>query len=119
MTGGLASWVREAMKPLGVVHIPPRCGGHSIYLEGLIFAMLGDGDLWFRSDTQADAVWNEAGCERFTFNKGNGVLGTMNYRRATSACHDDPEVPRMWAKVALAASRRLAAKKRLKRKDIL
>lgn len=115
MTGGLAGWVREAMEPLGVVHIPARFGGHSIYLDGLIFAMLGNGDLWFRSDPVADPIWEEAGCERFTFDKGSGVLGTMNYRRAPSACHDDPEALRHWAEVALAASRRLAAKKRPKR----
>ncbi|WP_239017905.1 TfoX/Sxy family protein [Sphingomonas aracearum] len=87
-------------------------GGATLYCDGVVFAIqAGDGGLWFKSDAQSDATWDEAGCDRFTYDR-DGTPATMNYRRAPDAVFDDEEEFRRWAELALEAGRRAPAKKK-------
>ena len=112
---GLYAWVREALEPLGSVTMRRMMGAATLYLDGVIFGVLDDSELWFKSDAETNAIWDEAGCERFTFTAKDGRVETMNYRRAPSEVHDDPEAMRHWASLAQAAGLRGAAKKRPKK----
>ena len=76
--------------------------------------MLDDGELWFKADAESAAIWDEAGCERFTFTSKDGRVETMNYRRAPSDVYDEAEAMQRWAGLAVEAGRRGAAKKRKK-----
>lgn len=112
---GLVDWVTEALEPLGAVTMRKMMGAATLYLDGAIFAVAED-ELWFKSDAETDAVWDEAGCERFTITEKDGTVGTMNYRRAPADVYDDPDAMREWGAIAIAAGRRAAAKKKPKRK---
>lgn len=112
---GLYEWVREALEPLGTVTLRPMMGAAVLYLDGTVFAVLDEEDIWFKGDAESAAIWDEAGCERFTFTGSDGRVETMNYRRAPSDVHDDAEAMQHWAGLALAAGLRGAAKKRPKR----
>jgi DNA transformation protein and related proteins len=107
---GLAAWVEEALEPLGRVTKRPMMGGATLYIDGTVFAILADGDLWFKADALSDAEWDSADCERFTFTMG-GKTGTMNYRRAPADVHDDAESMRRWAGLAVEAGLRAPRKK--------
>ena len=109
---GLYAWVQEALEPIGAVTMRKMMGGATLYLDGITFAILDDGDLWLKADAESDALWDEAGCERFTFTFADGRTGSMNYRRAPSEVHDDAEALRHWASLAVEAGRRAAAKKK-------
>lgn len=87
-------------------------GGATLYLDGTVFAILLDDALWFKADAASDASWDEAGCERFTYERGDGTTATMNYRRAPTETYDDPEEMQRWARLALEAGLRSAARKR-------
>ena len=112
---GLFAWVRESLEPLGTVTMRPMMGAAVLYLDGTVFAVIDD-ELWFKADAQSAAAWDEAGCERFTFTSKDGRVETMNYRRAPSEVHDDSEAMQLWARLALEAGARAAAKKKPRRK---
>ena len=69
---GLYAWVQEALEPLGPVTMRKMMGAADLYLDGVIFAVLDESELWFKSDAETDAIWDAAGCERFTFTGKDG-----------------------------------------------
>jgi DNA transformation protein len=109
---GLFAWVQEALEPLGQVTMRKMMGGATLYLDGTIFAILGDDALWFKADAESDALWDAEGCERFTMTFKDGRVGTMNYRRAPLDVYDDAEAMQRWAGLAVEAGLRAAAKKK-------
>lgn len=108
---GLIEWVKEAMEPMGTVTGRPMMGGMTLYCDGTIFAIAGFGELWFKADAVSDPVWDAQGCERFTYEMGEGRSGSMNYRRAPADVYDDAEAMRHWAALALEAGHRAPPKK--------
>jgi DNA transformation protein and related proteins len=109
---GLLDWISEALEPMGNVTHRKMMGGATLYLDGTVFAIIGSEDsLWFKADAQSDAIWDAAGCERFTFEMKNRVA-SMNYRRAPDDVFDDADAMRQWAALGVEAGRRAPAKKR-------
>lgn len=113
---GLVDWVAEALEPMGKVTMRRMMGAATLYLDGTIFAISDDGELWFKADGESDAVWDEAGCSRFTYQMGEGRTGSMNYRRAPADVYDDADEMQRWAAIALEAGRRAPVKKPRKKK---
>jgi DNA transformation protein len=111
----LIDWIAEAMEPVGTVTFRHMMGGATLYCDGTVFAIIATDMLWFKADKVSDAVWDEAGCERFTFDM-NGKIGSMNYRRAPDDVHDDADALRHWAGLGLEAGRRAPPKKPRKKK---
>ncbi|MEA3016307.1 MAG: transformation protein [Sphingomonadales bacterium] len=109
---GLYAWVQEALEPLGAVTMRRMMGGATLYLDGIIFAILDEGEVWFKSDAEADAAWDAEGCERFSVTFKDGRVDTMNYRHAPQDVYDDPDAIRKWASLAVEAGLRGAAKKK-------
>lgn len=103
---GLVAWVQEAMAPDGTVSMRAMMGGATLYLDGTIFAIVADDALWFKADAESDAAWDAAGCARFSYQMGEGRMGTMNYRRAPDDVYDDADALRDWARLGVAAGQR-------------
>ncbi|HEY0112585.1 MAG TPA: TfoX/Sxy family protein [Allosphingosinicella sp.] len=113
---GLLAWVEEALAPLGRITMRKMMGGATLYLDGTVFAILDEGEIWFKADEATDAVWDEQGCARFTYAFEDGRTGSMNYRRGPTDVYDDPEEMQRWARLALEAGLRAAAKKKPRKK---
>jgi DNA transformation protein and related proteins len=113
---GLYAWVEEALEPLGRLSMRRMMGGATLYLDGTIFAIMDEGELWLKADAESDAVWDAEGCERFSVTFKDGKVDTMNYRRAPSDVYDDAEALQRWAGLAAQAGLRGAAKKKPKRR---
>jgi DNA transformation protein len=111
----LYAWVQEALEPLGAVTMRRMMGGATLYLDGTIFAILDEAELWFKADAETDPAWDAAGRERFTMEM-DGRIASMNYRRAPEDVYDDPEAMQRWARLAVEAGARAAAKKKPRRK---
>ena len=109
---GLFVWVQEALEPLGAVTLRKMMGGATLYLDGTIFAILHEGELWLKADAATDTVWDAEGCEKFSVTFKDGRIDTMNYRRAPADVYDDAEALQRWATLAVEAGLRGAAKKR-------
>lgn len=113
---GLIDWVAEAMEPIGAVTHRSMMGGATLYCGGTVFAIISMDALWFKADKVSDAVWDAAGCARFTYDFGNGRTGSMNYRRAPDDVYDDADELRRWGELALAAGQRAPVKKKREKK---
>jgi len=113
---GLYAWVQEAMEPLGSVSMRKMMGGATLYLDGIIFALIDESELWLKSDAEADAIWDAQGCERFSVTFKDGTVDMMNYRRAPIDVYDDVEAMQRWAGLAVEAGLRAAAKKKPRKK---
>ena len=110
---GLYAWVEEALEPMGRLSLRKMMGGATLYLDGTIFAIMVDGELWFKADEESNPVWDEAGCsERFTVVFKDGTVDRMNYRRPPADVYDDPDALRRWSGLALEAGLRRPVKKR-------
>ena len=109
---GLYAWVEEALEPLGRVSMRKMMGGATLYLDGTIFAILDEGELWFKADAETDGIWDEQGCEKFSVTFRDGKVDVMNYRRAPTDVYDDAEAMQRWARLAVEAGLRAAAKKK-------
>ncbi len=115
---GLYAWVQESLEPLGRVSMRRMMGGATLYLDGAIFAIMVDGELWFKADSESGAVWDAAGCtERFSVTFKDGTVDRMNYRRPPTDVYDDMDEMRRWAQRALEAGRRRPVKKKRPRKQ--
>jgi DNA transformation protein len=108
---GLYAWVAEALEPLGAVTMRKMMGAAVLYLDGIVFAVLDD-ELWLKADSESAAVWDEAGCDRFSFTMKDGTVEAMNYRRAPTDVYDDADAMQRWARLAVEAGSRAAAKKK-------
>jgi DNA transformation protein len=113
---GLYAWVQEALDPLGVVTMRKMMGGATLYLDGTIFAILDGSELWLKSDSEADPIWDAEGCERFSVTFKDGKVDTMNYRRAPLDVYDEAEALQRWASLAVEAGLRGASKKKAKKR---
>ncbi|QAY76736.1 TfoX/Sxy family protein [Sphingosinicella sp. BN140058] len=109
---GLYSWIQEALAPLGSVSLRRMMGGATLYLDGIIFAILHDDTLWLKADAETDALWDEAGCERFSMTFKDGRVGTMDYRRAPADVYDDADALQHWSRLAVEAGTRGTAKRK-------
>jgi len=110
---GLYAWVEEALEPMGHLSLRRMMGGATLYLDGTIFAIMVDGELWFKADEESNPVWDEAGVtERFSVVFKDGTVDRMNYRRAPSDVYDDAEELRRWAALGIEAGARRVVKKR-------
>ena len=109
---GLYAWVEEALAPLGTVSARKMMGGATLYLDGIVFAILDGDELWLKADDETNAVWDAEGCDRFSVTFKDGKVDTMNYRRAPSDVYDDAEALQRWAALAVEAGTRGAAKRR-------
>jgi len=108
---GLVEWVTEALEPIGTVTMRRMMGGATLYLDGSIFAIVSDSELWFKADAESDAVWDALSTERFTVTFATGMVDTMNYRRAPADVYDDADAMREWAALGIAAGQRAPKKK--------
>ena len=113
---GLYAWVQEALAPMGSVTLRRMMGGATLYLDGVIFAILDADEIWFKADAETDAVWDAQGCARFSVTFKDGRVDTMNYRRAPTDVYDDAEAMQHWAGLAVAAGARASAKRKPRRK---
>ena len=113
---GLIEWVRECLEPIGAVTKRNMMGGATLYCDDTIFAIVSrDGELWFKCDAENEAVFEEAGLEKFTFEM-KGKAGSMNYRHAPLDVHDDPDAMRQWARLGIEAGERAPKKKKRAKK---
>lgn len=89
-------------------------GGYGISTEGLtlaILADLGSGEkLWLKADETNRALFEEAGCERFSY-LAKGQTKSMNFYSAPDEAMESTQSMAPWAHLALQAALRSRAVK--------
>jgi DNA transformation protein len=106
-----AEFLREQLAPLGRVTMRRMFGKTGVFCDGLMFGMVTDDTLYFRVDDHNRAAFKEA--ESFPplsyEKKGRGI--DLSFWRAPGRLFDELDELVTWARAALAAARRVAAKR--------
>ena len=107
------SYVVELMQSIGPVRAIGMFGGHGIFLEELMFGLVADSILYFKSDKETENEFKDKGLEAFTYYK-KGKEFKMSYFQAPEEALEDGEEMNLWANKAYSAALRAASKKRKK-----
>jgi len=106
-----AEFLREQLAPLGRVTMRRMFGKTGVFCDGVMFGMVTDNTLYFRVDDRNRATFKEA--EAFPplnySKKGNSI--DLSFWRAPDRLMDESDELVEWAREALAAARRVAAKR--------
>jgi DNA transformation protein len=106
-----AEFLREQLAPLGRVTMRRMFGKTGVFCNGFMLGMVRDNTLYFRVDTDNRAAFREA--ESFpplNYAKRGSTID-LSFWRAPERLFDEPDELVTWARAALAAARRVAAKR--------
>ena len=93
-------------------------GGHGLFCEGLMFALIGDGALYFKVDEENEDEFRQLDLPRFTYLR-KGEEASLGYRLAPDEVFQHPGMMRPWLQSAWeAAIRADDAKPPSKRKRV-
>jgi DNA transformation protein len=103
---------------LASIPVVPRrmFGGVGLFVDGLMFGIIGRGDtLFFKTDETTTPDYEALGADPFTYTRGDDVR-SMGYHAVPPEILDDPEDLAQWAEKAIAVAHRAAAAKKPKSK---
>ena len=103
------------LAPLGPVMPRRMFGGWGFYLDGVMFALIADDQLYLKVDAETLDRFAAAGGEPFVY-EGKTKPVTMSYWRPPEAAMAAPKTLLPWAELAVAAAGRAAARKPKRRK---
>jgi DNA transformation protein and related proteins len=106
-----AEFLREQLAPLGRITVRRMFGKTGVFCDGLMLAMVTDDMLYFRVDDDNREAFKEA--EAYPpLNYGKkGRTIDLAFWRAPERLFDEPDEFVAWARLALAAAHRVAAKR--------
>jgi len=100
------------MLPLGPVEARRMFGGHGLYLEGTIFALVFDGDLFLKADEKTKGAFARRGLGPLTYEGRKGQTIALPYWEAPAELLEDGRAFCRWARKAYEAGLRFNAKKK-------
>jgi DNA transformation protein and related proteins len=104
-------FLREQLAPLGRVTMRRMFGKTGVFCNGLMFGMVTNDTLYFRVDDHNQAVFKEAeSVPPLSYEKGGRTID-LAFWRAPERLLDEPDELVTWARAALAAAHRVAAKR--------
>ena len=103
------AFIVEQLAPLGEVRARSMFGGHGIYFDGRMFALVADDTLYLKVDDESRAEFEQAGLQPFRYASGKGEQ-VMSYYEPPAAAIDDRELLCAWAQKGIAAAARAAKK---------
>ncbi|HXL12380.1 MAG TPA: TfoX/Sxy family protein [Bradyrhizobium sp.] len=110
-SNSFAEFLREQFAPLGHITVRRMFGKTGVFCDGLMLGMVRDNTLYFRVDDDNRAAFKEA--ESFpplNYEKKGGTID-LSFWRAPERLFDESDELVTWARAALAAAQRVAAKR--------
>ena len=106
-----AEFLREHLAPLGGITLRRMFGKTGVFCEGVMLGMVTQNTLYFRVDDQNRALFTEAEAFPPLNYAKQGSTIDLAFWRVPERLFDEPDELVTWARVALAAARRVAAKR--------
>jgi len=91
-------------------------GGVGVYCDGMFFAIIDDGVVYFRTSETTRVRFEAEGSRPFTYTTKNGRVEIASYWRLPERLLDEPDDLCGWAESAIAAARDVSAAKERKRR---
>mgnify|MGYP000017281187 FL=1 len=105
------SYVVELMQSLGPVRSKRMFGGHGIFLEGLMFALVIRSTLYFKADAETQGDFEARGLGPFSYSK-QGREFSLSYFEAPEEAMEDEAEMFGWASRAYTVALRAASRKK-------
>lgn len=93
----------ELMEGIEGVRAKSMFGGHGIFHEDRMFALVAYGRLYLKCGDANVADFEALGLEPFTYERGEEVF-VMSYREAPPECLESPPVMRRWVRGAISVA---------------
>lgn len=103
------NYLLELLQGVGEVNARTMFGGYGLYQNGIMFALVADDVLYFKTDKGNLSDFEERSLEAFRYER-NGKQILMSYCEAPGEVLDDPDEMSQWAQNAIDAARRSAKK---------
>jgi DNA transformation protein len=91
-------------------------GGVGVYFDGIFFAVINDGVVYFRTSDATRAVFEAERSRAFTYATKNGPVEIASYWSVPERLLDEAGELRDWARDAIAAARAVSAAKEKKQR---
>jgi DNA transformation protein len=103
-------FLREQLAPLGELTARAMFGGHILYCDGIVFALVDNDELYLKADNLNRGEFQARGLHGFRPypDKPEG----MNYYQAPPELFEDRDALIQWGRAAVAAGRRAQVKKK-------
>ena len=98
-------YLKEVFQALGIVTVRKMFGGYGIYLDGLMFALVADEELYLKVDKLTLNQFEEKNLSPFVYTK-KGKPIKMSYYQAPEEIYEDPDIASVWGKLAFEAALR-------------
>ena len=86
-------------------------GGHGFYVDDVFIALIFEERLYLKADDTTRARFEQAGCQPFVYEGGQGKSVSISYYTAPDDAMESPALMRPWARLAMEAGLRAAAAK--------
>src|SRR5262249_32831159 len=110
-SASFAEFLREQLAPLGRVTMRRMFGKTGVFCDGVMLGMVADNTLYFRVDDHNRTDFKEAESSPPLNYEKKGETIDLSFWRAPERLFDEPDELVAWARAALAAARRVAAKR--------
>jgi DNA transformation protein and related proteins len=107
-----AEFLREQFAPLGRVTMRRMFGKTGVFCDSFMLAMVRDNTLYFRVDDGNRAAFREAEAFPPLDYAKQGAAIDLSFWRAPERLFDEPDEFVAWAREALGAAQRVAAKRK-------
>ncbi|MEL6955895.1 MAG: TfoX/Sxy family protein [Pseudomonadota bacterium] len=95
-------FVIELFAPLGPVTVRRMFGGAGVFADGVMFALLADGEVYLKTDAELKTALEAEGSEPFVWTRpSDGKDFDMGYLKLPSDAAEDPEEASAWGRRAL------------------
>jgi DNA transformation protein len=108
---GFAEFLRDQLAPLGRITTRSMFGKTGVFCDGFMLGMVRDNTLYFRVDDDNRVAFKEAESFPPLNYEKKGCTIDLSFWRAPERLFDEPDELVTWARAALAAARRVAAKR--------
>ena len=106
----------ELLAPIGAVSVRRMFGGAGAFLDGVMFALIADDVLYFKTDDKTKDRFIAEDCEAFTYATSKGKRASMSYYEVPSRLLDENDEFIVWARDAIDVSRRAKKQKQAPKK---
>ncbi len=110
-----ATHVVDLLDRFGPCDAKRMFGGYGIFRQGLMFALIADGNLYLKADAETRERFVAEGAEPFSYFK-QGKEYRLSYYLAPDAFFEDRDAAVAWARLAFDAALRAPRKARAKNK---
>ncbi|MEP7367349.1 MAG: TfoX/Sxy family protein [Acidobacteriota bacterium] len=108
------AFLSEHLAPLGTLTSRPMMGGHCLYLNDVIFALVANNTLYLKVDAETRPKFTAGGLAAFQPFPEKG--GGMSYHLAPPEFFDNQDAALEWGRMAVEAGQRAQAKRKPKGK---